>query len=195
MARDRFAYVRGGRQVSPTMRAHALTLMVLAALATGCARHDRPAPDAADAGSYAPSPCRTSDLAFREGGGDAGMGHRNTIIVATNRTAGACTLRGFPALTLLGLDGVPLQVPQVRPVDATYFAAHDSIRTIVLAPGESASLQLHYLAATGGLPCQDVATLQFTAPGDTNRAALALPFEACGPTLDLMPFVAGLSPG
>ncbi|MGW2657590.1 DUF4232 domain-containing protein [Streptomyces sp. NPDC001478] len=94
---------------------------------SGAAAASRPAPG--------PGRCTAEGLAMRLGRPDAGAGQVYYRLTFTNRTGSACTLRGFPGVSLIKRDGAMIGVPAAREG-----GTHD-VR--VIRPGRSASVTLH----------------------------------------------------
>lgn len=94
-------------------------------------------PGSAAASSPAPGParCTAEGLAMRLGRPDAGAGQVHYRLTFTNRTGAACTLRGFPGVSLIKRDGAMIGVPAARE------GGTHQVR--VIPPGRSASVVLH----------------------------------------------------
>jgi hypothetical protein len=94
----------------------------------------------------------------------------------TNLSAGACTLRGYPGVSAIGLNGRPLGSPAGRS------AAH-ATTTVTLASGDSAVAVLQISDARNFPPasCKLVtaAGLRVYAPGTTQAKTVPFPFAAC----------------
>lgn len=138
----------------------ALTLALAAAL-----------PAAAPAASArAPPRCTVSHLLGELTRPQAGAGQRSVTLVLTNATRRTCSLGGYPGGLLLGARNHPLPTNVVR--------KPASPRTIVLAPGKSATSTLQWgaIAGTGDRQtgrCQPTpARIEITPPNATGHLVL-----------------------
>jgi len=97
----------------------------------------------------------------------------------TNLSPHACTLRGYPGVSAIALNGRRLGSPAARN------AAHPS-RTVTLAGGASAIALLQVTDAHNfpSSACRPVtaAGLRVYAPGATRAATVSFPFLACSKT-------------
>jgi uncharacterized protein DUF4232 len=136
-------------------------------------------------------PCSGTQLAatFTLVLGSAGAGQIAYALTAKNSSQSACSLRGVPQATLLGVSGSPLPT-HVR-------AAGGGTPRIVLPPGASAVAQARFSPDVAGEgdsqsgACQPVAhTLELTAPGGgVTEAAIKPPTSVCQQgTLTFVPF-------
>lgn len=154
------------RHTPRALRAIAVAVLtaaaVTAALTAGTAR-------AAAAG------CRTGGLVVwidTQGNGAAG-----TIFYTlnlTNLSGRACTLRGYPGVSAIGLSGRMLGSP------ATRLTGH-AVRTVTIANGRTAHATLG-IVDTGALPNCHMTTaagLRVFAPGQTVSRSVPFPFPAC----------------
>ncbi|HYP61280.1 MAG TPA: DUF4232 domain-containing protein [Thermomicrobiales bacterium] len=79
--------------------------------------------------------CAASDL-HATMTGDAGAGQRYGMITATNVAAGSCVLGAIPRVTVSDGSGNPIMTASPEP--------NVAIPTITLAPGQSATLGIHW---------------------------------------------------
>lgn len=96
--------------------------------------------------------CAPNTLSGRIVPGSPGAGQRYATLVVENTSASSCTLYGYSGLQLIGADGQALPTR----VDRT---ANPGPRLVTLAPGRTASAELHWSAIPGpgepqSGPCQ-----------------------------------------
>ncbi|WP_432034951.1 DUF4232 domain-containing protein [Streptomyces cucumeris] len=124
--------------------------------------------------------CSTERLKLTVGRKDVGAGNVYLPLVLTNTSASACTLTGFPGVSLLDADGALIGEPAAR-----RGASHS---TIPLSPGGSASALLHTLnEGVTDTPCWKSATSIRVYPPDSFRAmkVAADSFRVCGGVFDV----------
>ena len=136
-------------------------------------------------------PCRGPALRLVREGGDAGAGNRQVVLSLTNAGSTACSVRGYPGLTLRDADGDDLD--QVRTVEqlGNYFRAGQTPEAVELEPGAKAYFDLAYSAVPhenlGETRCPSVAEVIATAPGDTADIPLDLEIQPCGRQVRVSP--------
>ena len=136
-------------------------------------------------------PCRGPALRLVREGGDAGAGNRQVVLSLTNAGSTACSVRGYPGLTLRDADGDDLD--QVRTVEqlGNYFRAGQTPEAVELEPGAKAYFDLSYSAVPhenlGETRCPSVAEVIATAPGDTADIPLDLESQPCGRQVRVSP--------
>lgn len=86
--------------------------------------------------------CGTSALRGQLVGGSPGAGQRYATLVVTNISGSTCTLYGYSGLQLLGPDGRSLPTQLQR-------TANPGPRLVMLAPGKTASQELHWGVVPG----------------------------------------------
>jgi hypothetical protein len=127
--------------------------------------------------------CETQNLVvWLDTNGDAAAGSVFYELELTNLSGHSCVLRGYPGVSAVDLAGRRLGGPAAR-------NARNVVRTIVLAPGGSASAALK-IADTGVFPsttCHSTtaAGLRVYPPNQTASKVVPYPFRACsrpGPT-------------
>ncbi|MCP9207615.1 DUF4232 domain-containing protein [Streptomyces cucumeris] len=124
--------------------------------------------------------CSTERLKLTVGRKDVGAGNVYLPLVLTNASTSACTLTGFPGVSLLDADGALIGEPAAR-----RGASHS---TIPLPPGGSASALLHTLnEGVTDTPCWKSATSIRVYPPDSFRAmkVAAHSFRVCGGVFDV----------
>ena len=136
-------------------------------------------------------PCRGPALRLVREGGDAGAGNRQVVLSLTNAGSTACSVRGYPGLTLRDADGDDLD--QVRTVEqlGNYFRAGQTPEAVELEPGAKAYFDLSYSAVPhenlGETRCPSVAEVIATAPDDTADIPLDLEIQPCGRQVRVSP--------
>jgi hypothetical protein len=97
----------------------------------------------------------------------------------TNLSSHACTLRGYPGVSAIALNGRQIGSPAGRN------AAH-ATSTVTLAPGDSAAAVLQISQARNFPPAScslvTAAGLRVYAPGTTQAKTVPFPFAACAKT-------------
>ena len=121
--------------------------------------------------------CATGSLVvWLDTQGDATAGSTFFQLELTNFSGRRCTLRGYPGISGIGLDGRQLGSPAAR-------NAATPVRTLTLAPGESVRAVLQ-IADVGVFPratCSPVraAGLRVYPPNQTRSKVVPFPFRAC----------------
>jgi membrane-bound inhibitor of C-type lysozyme len=150
-----------------------------------------PAP--ATPGDAAPDvvPCRGPDLKLTNDGGDAGMGHRIAIMALQNVGLRACSLTGYPAVTLLDGRGQALTAIRANQRPGSYLRSGQAPAPVTLQPKAKAFFDLAWTVipheGEGETTCPTAARIRLTAPGDTSQVSLAQTFTPCGGKIDVSP--------
>ncbi|MBL1098770.1 DUF4232 domain-containing protein [Streptomyces coffeae] len=124
--------------------------------------------------------CSTQALKLTVGRKDVGAGNVYLPLVLTNTSTSACTLTGFPGVSLLDADGALIGAPAVR--------RGPSHSTVSLPPGGRASAVLHTLnEGVSDTPCWKPAAAIRAYPPDSLRAmkTAAHSFRVCGGVFDV----------
>ena len=151
-----------------------------------------PAPNAPGQPVSSLTPCVGSDLRLSVEGGDAGMGNRVTTLALQNVGAQACSLTGYPTVTLADAGGRAM--PTVRAVHepGNYFAQNAAPTAVPLKPQTKAFFDLAWNVvpheAEGEKTCPEAKTLRLTTPGDTALVSLPLALTPCGRQIRVSPF-------
>ncbi|WP_019708900.1 DUF4232 domain-containing protein [Streptomyces xinghaiensis] len=167
---------------------------------TGAASDSRPATGPSPAGTsaepsvpgttHAGTPrCTRGDLGLSLGRVSPGAGNLYAPLVFTNTGSGACTLRGFPGVTLLDGTGDRIGAPAERQGE-TYPA-------VVLTSGDSAYAALHTVnEGVSDEPCREPADrVQAYPPGSTwALRADARGFTVCGGVFEVSAVRPGTGP-
>ncbi|MBU1345617.1 MAG: DUF4232 domain-containing protein [Alphaproteobacteria bacterium] len=140
----------------------------------------------------AATPCRAAQLRLTSETGDAGAGGRTNVFAVTNTGAAACSVSGYPSVSLLDAQGRGLtairseQNPQTAiPVNIPvggkgYFDIH-----WMVVPNEGA----------GERVCPSAARVRVLIPGDTAALGVPLTFTPCGGRIRVNPFRSSVEPG
>jgi Protein of unknown function (DUF4232) len=133
-----------------------------------------PASQTGVAPAGAPS-CSTSDLRITLGNGGAGAGTDFTVLDFTNSGTAACTLYGFPGVSLTNSSGAQIGAAATRnPSKAS--------TPITLAPGAKANATLG-VGNAGNYPtgaCKPTAVAQLKVFPPNQTQAMELPFAITG---------------
>jgi hypothetical protein len=135
-------------------------------------------PASAGTGSAAPAPaasCSTASLRVTLGNGGAGAGTDFTILDFTNSGTAACTLYGFPGVSLANSAGTQIGAAATRnPSQASTL--------VTLAPGAKASATLGVANAQNypATACKPTAAAQLKVYPPNQTQPLELPFTATG---------------
>lgn len=119
--------------------------------------------------------CTTSDLALSvesAGGGTAGTTYRHAVL--TNQSTHACTLGGFPGVSLVDADDQQLGQPAKRTGPAG--------PTVTLAPGKAAASAIGFPNPAnfpGGTCTEQSFNLKLYPPGQTTALESELSAQAC----------------
>ncbi|WP_426023744.1 DUF4232 domain-containing protein [Brevundimonas sp. PWP3-1b1] len=145
----------------------------------------------------ASTPCKGPQLKLAAEGGDAGAGNRVRNFSLQNLSAQACSLTGYPGVTLLDAQGRPLTSIRADQSPGSYFRQGQAPTPVELAPRAKA----YFEAAWSVVPdetmqktCPSVATLRVTAPNDTAVVSLAFAFQPCGGKVRVSPIRAEADP-
>ncbi|MEW1718049.1 DUF4232 domain-containing protein [Streptomyces sp. NPDC093109] len=143
----------------------------------------------ASAGAPAPAAaprCTADRLGLNLGAPDAGAGNIRYDLRLVNKGTSACTLQGYPGVSLLAGDGGPIGRP----------ATHEGERlpAVTLAPGGVALTTLHTLSkGIKGPSCwQAPSLIQIYPPGSTDAMTLSSAKPVvCGDTFTVTAMSAG----
>ncbi|MNJ18829.1 Membrane-bound lysozyme-inhibitor of c-type lysozyme [compost metagenome] len=172
----------------------------LSRLAPGADQHDQAGgaiiercsrPVAAAVPPPSGAPCASADLRLAVEGGDAGMGHRVTTLALRNAGTAACTVTGYPSVSLL--DGEGKLMTSVRAVQApgSYLAQGRAPTPVEIRPQQAAWFDLAWTVIPhedkGETTCPSAKTVRVTAPGAATAIALPLAFAPCGGQVEVSP--------
>ena len=151
-------------------------------------------PPGAPAGGVQPvaAPCKGPQLRLSTDGGDAGMGHRVTIVGVQNVGAQACSLTGYPTVALQDRQGRDLASVAAEQKPGSYLRAGEAPKPVELAPQAKAFFDLAWTVVPhedkGEKTCPTAGRIRMTAPGDTSPVSLAQVFTPCGGRIEVSPF-------
>lgn len=165
-------------------------------------RCSRPGASAIPAGPGAPptagsalpvsAPCKGPQLKLTLAGGDAGMGNRVSILGVQNVGAQACSLTGYPTVTLQDGQGRGLTTIRSDQTPGSYFRQGEAPAPVELAPQGQGFFDIAWNVVpnegAGETTCPSAARIRMTAPGDTPPVALAQAFTPCGGRIRVSPF-------
>jgi hypothetical protein len=136
-----------------------LAASVLSAMAlAGCHQNQ----DKAGGPNVAETPaCRSQDLALKRAAEDASVGLVTYRFI--NRSDRACSLNGYPTITLTGADGAVLDA-KVQQFEPPPVVSRRGVR-LGLRPGTSADFSVVFPKDTGKAPCKPFVKLTATPPG------------------------------
>lgn len=147
-------------------------------------------PSTPGADSAAP-PCRGPQLKPSAEGGDAGAGNRVANIGLQNVGAQACSLTGYPGVTVQTREGRVLAGIRAEQSTGSYFTQGEDPAPVMLQPRDKAVFELAWTVvpaeADGETVCPSVARIRVTAPGDTSPVSLDMPFTPCGGRVRVSP--------
>lgn len=159
-----------------------------------------PAPDALTGEPLPPAaaPCKGPQLKLSADGGDAGMGHRVTIVGVQNVGAQVCSLTGYPTVTLQDARGRDLTTVRSEQNPGSYLRTGQSPEPVSLQPQAKAFFDVAWSVvpneAKGETACPGAARIRAVAPGDTSPATLSQTFTPCGGRIQISPFRAVAEP-
>jgi membrane-bound inhibitor of C-type lysozyme len=143
-------------------------------------------------------PCKGPQLKLSADGGDAGMGHRTTIVGVQNVSAQVCSLTGYPTVTLQDARGRNLTTVRSEQNPGSYLRTGQSPASVTLEPQAKAFFDVAWTVvpneAQGETACPTAARIRAIAPGDTSPATLARTFTPCGGRIQISPFRAVAEP-
>lgn len=146
------------------------------------------------------SSCSATDFTGRFNQGQGAAGTIYASVTITKNTAGTCTLRGWPRLTLLDAQGGLIttttdDVPNATQSDVflTPPQANRPPTTLTITDNGSATFALAYSDVSVGSSCPNAQTISVQLPGGSAEVAVtASPtVQACNGTLTASPFFAG----
>ena len=135
--------------------------------------------------------CRINQLDVSITGGDAGVGHRSTVIVFRNTGSATCVLQGYPGVA--ALDGSGHQVAQAKRTLNGYLGGlrAGNPPVVRLDAGASASAMVESVAfGADGASCTAYAGVLVTPPDETHSVRLSWGSDGCN-DLQIHPVVSG----
>ncbi len=130
-------------------------------------------------------PCRDQDLSVRHVTEDAAMGGLRTIDYAfKNKSASACTLKGYPRFELIDKSGAVR--PRGRAINSQQLPGDESKQPpqfVTIEARKEAGFKVYYNTGGAGYmgkPCPMSRKVRISAPGTTRRFVLREPISSCG---------------
>ena len=150
-------------------------------------------PQAAPGGVLpASAPCKGGQLALSADGGDAGMGNRVAIIGVRNTGTEACSLTGYPAVTVQDRQNRNLTAIRSETSPGSYLRQNQAPAPVNLAPNAKAFFDIAWNVVPnegqGQTTCPSVTRVRATVPGDGTVLTLAQAFTPCGGRVRISPF-------
>ncbi|MCO8017327.1 DUF4232 domain-containing protein [Brevundimonas diminuta] len=137
------------------------------------------------------APCAAENLRLAVEGGDAGMGHRVTTLALRNAGPSACTVTGYPSVSLLDGDGKLLTGVRAAQAPGNYFAQGRAPTPVEIRPQQAAWFDLAWSVIPhedkGETTCPSAKTVRVTAPGAASAITLPLAFTPCGGQVEVSP--------
>jgi hypothetical protein len=141
----------------------------------------------------ADAPCRTSSLSLRVASEEAAAGSRYHVLAFTNAGTAACTLNGYPGVSLIGQTGQPRSPFRMIQDSGPYHGSSGAIVPVRLAPGASAYFDVITTAVAGEVageaePCPAVVAVRVSLPGDATTAQVPAQLNPCNQRARVTPF-------
>ncbi len=133
-------------------------------------------------------PCRSGDLSLSKVGADAGAGQRQVTYAFVNNGAAACSLKGYPTLSLFDADGKRADGVTTVQTEQSYFNVGGPPQDVNIAHNARG---LFYISFTGiqatDKPCVAIARVQATPPGNTQAIEVSDTLSVCTGQIRLSP--------
>lgn len=143
-------------------------------------------------------PCKGPQLKLSAEGGDAGAGNRVSIVGVQNVGSQACSLTGYPNVTLQDAQGRNLTTIRAEQTPGSYLMAGQAPAPVELAPQAKAFVDLAWNVVpnegNGQTTCPQAARVRMTMPGDTSVVTLTQTLTPCGGRVRISPFRAVAEP-
>lgn len=142
-------------------------------------------------------PCKGPQLKMAAEGGDAGMGNRVRNFSLQNVGTQACSLTGYPGVTLLDARSRAVTSIRADQSPGSYFRQGQAPTPVELAPQTKAYFEVAWNVVpdeTMQKSCPSVASLRATAPSDTAAVSLPFEFQPCGGKIRVSPIRAEADP-
>lgn len=151
-----------------------------------------PATPVASADPQAAPRCKGPQLQLEDAGGDAGMGNRIAIVGVRNLGAAACSLTGYPSVSLVDDRGQALATVRTETGPGSYFRSGQIGSAVTLSSGGRAWFDIAWNVvpheAGGEAACPTAARIRMTAPNDTSPVWLDHRLTPCGGLIRVTPF-------
>ena len=137
--------------------------------------------------------CRAPALSLRAVSADAGAGSRFNVLAFTNEGTAACTLSGYPGISLIGANGRAREGFRVVQEPGPYYGEAAAIAPVRLEPDASAYFDLVSTAVAGEVPgetepCPAVVAVRVSPPGDAGSVQAPLELNPCNQRVRVTPF-------
>lgn len=142
-------------------------------------------------------PCKGPQLKMAAEGGDAGAGNRVRNFSLQNVGTQACSLTGYPGVTLQDTRSRAVTSIRADQSPGSYFRQGQAPTPVELAPQAKAYFEVAWNVVpdeTMQKSCPSVASLRATAPGDTSPVSLPFEFQPCGGKIRVSPIRAEADP-
>ena len=138
-------------------------------------------------------PCRSPALSLTQVGSAAGAGQRYATFAFRNEGSVACTLQGYPGLSLQGDDGALRTDLRIEREAGAYYPDGEEPGVVTLEPQGQAFFDIHTTAVAGEIagetePCRAVARLRVSPPDDPGSVAFAFQANPCNGRVRVSPF-------
>ena len=139
------------------------------------------------------SDCQAPALSLRAVSADAAAGSRFHVLAFTNEGISACTLNGYPGISLIGVNGEARSGFRVIQDPGLYYGETASIEPVRLEPDASAYFDLVTTVVAGEVagetePCAAVVAVRVSPPGDAGSVQAPLALNPCNRRVRLTPF-------
>jgi len=137
--------------------------------------------------------CQGSDFTAVDNGGAGAAGTAYDSITLTKVTTGACTVNGYPLLTMSSATGtvVPETVTDNKASGGVMFpvaAANDSVASFTITKGSTIGLSYSFNDMGGSCPSVKTVNVQFAAQGSSAPVTLRYDQAPCGGAVTVSPF-------
>lgn len=143
-------------------------------------------------------PCRGPQLQLEDAGGDAAVGNRVAIVGVRNMGSQACSLTGYPSISLVDDRSQALTRVRTETGSGTYFRSGLTASSVTLEPRGQAWFDVAWNVvpreAEGETACPAAARIRMTAPNDTSPVWLDRRLTPCGGVIRVTPFRAVAEP-
>ncbi|WP_339870999.1 DUF4232 domain-containing protein [uncultured Brevundimonas sp.] len=137
-------------------------------------------------------PCRGPQLQLDAAGGDAGAGHRVATLGVRNLGAAACSLKGYPSVSLVDDRNQVLTTVRTDTTPGAGLPGAQTPSAVTLAPRAQAWFDVAWTVvpqeADGEGACPAAARIRMTAPDDTSPVWLDRRLSPCDGLIRVTPF-------
>ena len=137
--------------------------------------------------------CRAPALSLEVVSQEGAAGSRYTVLAFENQGTAACTLQGYPDLSLIGPNGQERDGFRVNQDPGPYYPDGQAITPVTLEPGGRAFFDLVSTAVAGEIagetePCAPVVAVRASPPSDTGSIQAPLDLNPCNGRVRVTPF-------